>query len=55
MSYDYIKLVDFKTWCPKCKYYKTKESEDPCNECLEHGANEATTRPVRYEENKNRR
>lgn len=28
------KEVDFKTYCPKCKYEKTEETKDPCNECL---------------------
>ena len=51
MSYDYIHIVNFKKWCPKCKYHNVIETDDPCNECLEHGANEATDKPVLYQEN----
>lgn len=32
------KEVDFKTYCPKCKYKKLEETKDPCNECLTEGA-----------------
>lgn len=45
---DNMKIVEFDTWCPSCKYYKTKETEDPCNECLGVPANESSTKPVKY-------
>lgn len=47
---EYTKLVDFKKWCPTCENANTPEAEDPCNECLARGANEATTKPVCYKE-----
>ena len=47
-----FKIVDFKNYCPKCKYYIRPEKCDPCNECLEVGANENTSEPVRFEAKK---
>lgn len=44
------RFVDFKKYCETCKHKKTDEIADPCNECLDHGANEGTDMPVRYEE-----
>lgn len=44
------KLVDFKKYCETCKHKNVKETEDPCNDCLAHGANVNSEKPVRYEE-----
>ena len=44
--------VDFKKYCPLCKHYKQAEREEPCNECLGIGANDNTTRPLYFEEEK---
>lgn len=44
-----IQMVDFKKYCKTCKYEKTKEIKDPCNECLDVGAREGTCRPERWE------
>ena len=44
------RIVDFATYCPKCKNWKTEENEEPCNECLEHPMNLYTDRPVKFEE-----
>ena len=42
--------VDFKKYCPKCENWKKKEYEDPCNECLDYGANQNSTKPVYFKE-----
>lgn len=49
MEYPY-KIVDFEKYCPKCKYYKRKESEDPCNDCLNEGGNIQSEKPVNFKE-----
>ena len=46
--YDNVKFVEFNKWCPKCKYANRSEKSDPCNECLDIGANEETSKPVNY-------
>lgn len=48
---EYIdKEVYFHKYCPTCKYEKTSEVEEPCNECLEYGVNDYTHRPVKWKE-----
>lgn len=44
---------DFKTYCPLCKYSDVKETDNPCNFCLEYPANEFTVKPVMFEEKDN--
>lgn len=48
METDY-KEVDFKTWCHNCKHCSKKETESPCDECLEEPTNLYTSKPVRWE------
>lgn len=43
-----IQIVDFATWCPKCKFKNLDESKDPCNECLSNGGNVDSRIPVNY-------
>lgn len=43
-------FVDFKNYCPKCKYSSYPEKTDPCCECLEFGANEETRKPINFKE-----
>ena len=38
----------FWMYCKHCKYSKTPESEDPCDECLVEGANENSHKPINY-------
>ena len=47
-----LKLVMFDCWCPTCKFKNTLETEEPCNECLTYPANEDSTKPIKWEENK---
>ncbi len=51
MSMDTIvtKFVDFQKYCNLCKNKDVKETEDPCNECLEYGARENTTKPIHFD------
>lgn len=44
------KFVDFKKYCKLCKHEKKDEKLDPCNECLEVGMREGTSKPEYYEE-----
>lgn len=46
-----MKIVDF-TYCKSCKFYDTKEWEDPCNKCLCCSVNENSEKPLYYEEKK---
>lgn len=42
-------LVNFEKYCKTCKHYKVDEVKDPCNECLDSGANRNTDKPVLWE------
>lgn len=44
------KIVDFDKYCENCKYKDTKETEDPCNECLDNPTNINTKKPINYKE-----
>lgn len=50
MNADGEKFVNFRLYCPKCKYYDLKQDEEPCNECLENPTNQYSTKPVMYKE-----
>ena len=43
------KEVYFDQYCKSCKYSKTKEVEEPCNECLDNPVNDYSHKPVNYE------
>lgn len=42
------KLVRFEDYCKKCKHFKVKDVEEPCNECLENPANLNSYKPVNF-------
>lgn len=42
-------IVDYQTWCKKCKFEKCKEYVMPCFECLDQPVNCGTTRPIKFE------
>ncbi len=46
------KFVEFWKYCSKCKHYRKKDFEEPCNSCLEVGTREETEVPERFEEGK---
>jgi hypothetical protein len=46
------KIVKFNEWCEKCKYFKTKEEDEPCRECLQWAVNQQSHKPINYKEEK---
>lgn len=44
------KEVRFDEFCPKCKFYKLNESEDPCNDCLQNPSNLHSRVPTEFKE-----
>lgn len=46
------KEVKFDVFCNKCIHKDTKETDMPCDECLEYGYNEDSTKPIHFKENK---
>lgn len=47
------KIVYFESYCPKCQYEKVKETDDPCNRCLNYPVNNYSHRPVEFKEKEN--
>jgi len=47
------KEVFYAEYCLRCKHYKTPETEDPCDECLEHPFNYDSHKPINFEEGEN--
>lgn len=47
-----LKEVYFCQYCKRCKHFKLAETEEPCSECLEYGANENSHKPRKFEEKK---
>ena len=50
MDDTYEKEVRFDLYCYKCKHFVTEDQCEPCCECLEHGTNDASHKPVKFEE-----
>lgn len=53
----HYKEVQFSEWCPKCKYRDhelpariEKEEDLVCEECLSHGVNLGSRKPINYKE-----
>lgn len=44
------RIVDFYKYCMNCKHVTIAEFDEPCNTCLEHGVNEHTDKPVKFEQ-----
>lgn len=42
------KEVHFDEFCPKCKFYKLDEGEDPCNDCLQSPSNLYSRVPTEF-------
>lgn len=47
---DWMREVDYATYCLKCKSFKVLETDEPCNECLTECAREGSKKPVKFEE-----
>ena len=50
MDFENWKEVFYNEYCSKCKYKDTKETEDPCNECLTEGVRLNTHKPLNFKE-----
>lgn len=44
------KIVDFATYCHRCKHFDKDSTDDPCNECLGIPARQYSNKPEYYEE-----
>lgn len=45
-----LKHVDYRKYCPKCKYNDQQDYEDPCNECMDNPVNQDSHKPINFEE-----
>ena len=50
MNSNHEKFVNFRLYCPKCRFYELKEDEEPCNECLSYPVNVESEKPINYRE-----
>lgn len=48
---DGYKEVYFHEFCKTCKHKEVKNTEEPCNECLDNPTNLYSHKPVKWEEN----
>lgn len=48
------RIVDFKKWCPECKYCEQDEFDpkSKCYDCMNEPANELTDKPVLWKKGK---
>ena len=44
------KEVYFDQYCKTCEHEKLKETDDPCDECLNNPVNLSSHKPAMYEE-----
>ena len=44
------KEVDFKKYCPLCKYSDLNGFENPCDDCLTWPVNFGTSKPMNFRE-----
>lgn len=49
------KEVYFHEYCKTCEHVKVKDTEEPCNECLENPINLYSHKPVNYREQENKK
>lgn len=47
---DEYKEVYFDRYCETCKHRELKDTDEPCNECLENPINLHSHKPVMWEE-----
>ena len=51
---EYInKIVSFDEYCNKCEFESVKETENPCNRCLNNPVREHSHKPQEFREKKN--
>ena len=46
------KMVDFETYCKKCKYKDDNPDDEssPCDECLDNPTNQYSKKPIKFKE-----
>lgn len=44
--------VDFEKYCETCENKELDEKCDPCCECMEHGCNSQSEKPINWKEKK---
>ena len=44
------KEVFFDKYCEHCKFYELESWEDPCDDCLAHGSNIDSHKPIHFTE-----
>lgn len=49
------KEVRFDLYCDTCKHFNRDESNDICEECVESPVNEHSRKPIKYEEQTDKR
>ena len=42
--------VNFEKYCKTCEYRELDEKNDPCCDCLDHGCNSQSEKPVNWKE-----
>ena len=47
------KEVRYDKYCPTCKYSSLKDTDEPCDSCIEQFHNDGTDKPIKYEEREN--
>ena len=45
-----VKIVEFETYCPICKYFQKKEAVDTCHYCLQIPLNMCSNKPINFKE-----
>lgn len=45
---DYL-LVDFGTYCAKCKHKDKADTDSPCDDCLSAPVNLHSVKPIKFE------
>ena len=50
MNTENMKIVDFNTYCNKCRHKDVDEAEKPCFDCLAEPARQYSQKPLKFEE-----
>lgn len=47
----FTKIVDYETYCQKCKHKDLNDTDDPCNECLTKSVRtDGSRKPINFKE-----
>lgn len=50
MNEDGYKEVLYDVYCKKCKHFSTKDTDEPCNECLGNPIRQYSHKPMNFVE-----